>query len=286
MPKFIEIDLDGAVVRAKLNEEGAPKTSEAIWNALPFEGQAVHAQLSGEMFRMLDHTPVGDLEIEASTSHQSPGTMVFFPPLKEIAFCVGQARFNGGPTPLTLTYLGDLDGDVTEFAKKGDTLDRTGAKLIKFRKAQDQTSPFRGWVHKGTKKIEITLGDEKAKATLLEEMSPKTVAALLKKLPVEGDATNDTWGGQVTRLHTKIDLGSDADGAETHKHLSWIGYVYYLPTKKELRVAYGENDLRDVTGALPAIPVAQIDQTDLAAYQKPAKAQLTEGLKRMSIKAI
>jgi hypothetical protein len=287
MAKFIEIDLDGTVVRAKLNEEGAPKTSEAIWNALPFEGKAVHAQLSGEMFRMLDHAPLADdLEIEAKTSHQSPGTLVYLPSIHEIAFCVGQARFNGGASWSTLTYLGDLDGDVTEFARKGDSLDRTGAKPIKFRRAQDQASPFRGWVRKGNKKIEITLGDGKAKATLLDDLSPKTAAALLKKLPLEGDATNDTWGGQLTRLRTKVDLGNDVDGDEAQKHLSWVGYVYYLPTKKELRVTYGENDIRDASGALPAIPVAQIDAADLAAYQKSAKAQLMEGVKKLSIKAI
>ncbi len=68
--KFLEIDLDGTVVRARLNEENAPKTCQAIWDALPFEGRAVHAQISGEMFRMLDETPVGDLEIESRVTEE------------------------------------------------------------------------------------------------------------------------------------------------------------------------------------------------------------------------
>ncbi|HET8570030.1 MAG TPA: DUF3830 family protein [Candidatus Limnocylindria bacterium] len=280
--RFIEIDLDGTVVRAKLNEEGAPKTSQAVWDALPFEGRAVHAQLSGQMFRMLDHAPVGELEIEGRSNHQFPGSIVFLPSIQEIAFCVGEARFSGSAgMPMIVTELGAIEGDMSEFTKKGDALDATGAKPIRFRRATDQTTPFRGLAHKG-RRIELSLGDATVKATLLEDTAPKTTAALQKKLPLEGDATNDTWGGQITRLRTPVDLG---DGASEVKHLFWPGYAYYVPSKKELRVAYGECDVRDVTGVLPAVPVAAIDADDVAKFGTVARAQLTEGKKRMGIRA-
>src|SRR5689334_16214263 len=74
--KFMEIELDGVVCRSLLNEDKAPKTSRAVWDVLPFEGRAVHAQVSGDMFRMLDETPVGELELESASYFQHPGSVV------------------------------------------------------------------------------------------------------------------------------------------------------------------------------------------------------------------
>jgi hypothetical protein len=43
----MEIVLGDEVFHATLSEEAAPKTVAAVLKALPFEGRAVHAQLSG-----------------------------------------------------------------------------------------------------------------------------------------------------------------------------------------------------------------------------------------------
>ncbi len=86
--RFIDVELNGTVVRAALNDDLAPKTCQAIWDALPFEGRAVHAQVSGDMFRMLDYAPIGDLAVESGVSFQHPGQIIYFPGIKEIAFCL------------------------------------------------------------------------------------------------------------------------------------------------------------------------------------------------------
>ena len=286
--KFIEIDLDGTVVRATLNEEGAPKTSQAIWDALPFGGRAVHAQISGEMFRMLDETPVAALELEEQTTHQFPGQLVYYPPIREIAFCVGESRFSGGVIPSTLTNLGAIEGDFSAFAKKGDALDRTGTKPIRFRRAADQATPFRPQAYPPREgaKLTIDLDGVSVSATLLENVAPKTTAALKKLLPIDAEATNDTWGAQVTRV-----WGPGPDGSfpvavsalESPKHLSWPGYVYFEPTKQTIRIAYGEGDIKDVSGILAVTPVAVIEPAELGAYAAKARAQLLEGAKRIRI---
>src|SRR5690348_7409171 len=185
--KFLEIDLDGTVVRAKLSEDKAPKTCQAVWDALPFEGRAVHAQISGEMFRMLDETPVGDLDIESRVTHQYPGLLVFYPPIKEIAFCVGEARFSGGVIPSTLTPLGVIEGDFNEFAAKGDALNRTGTKPIRFRRATDQTTPFRPQaVATGDgRRLQIEFDGVSVRGVLLDNLAPKTTQALASLLPLE-----------------------------------------------------------------------------------------------------
>jgi hypothetical protein len=287
--KFIEIDLDGTVVRAKLNDDRAPKTCQAVWDALPFEGQAAHAQISGEMFRMLDHTPVGELEIESRVTHQYPGAIVYYPPIREIAFCVGEARFSGGVMPSTLTPLGDIEGDFSAFAKIGDALDRTGVKPIRFRRAADQTTPFRfpTYPAREGRKLEIEFDGITVGATLLENIAPRTTAALAKLLPFETEATNDTWGGQVTRV-----WGTETDGSfpigvselEAPKHLAWPGYAYFDPAKRSLRICYGEADIKDVAGTIAVTPVAAIDGADLDKYAAKALSQLTEGKKKMTLR--
>jgi hypothetical protein len=287
--KFIEVDLDGIVVRARLNDDKAPKTCQAVWDALPFEGQAAHAQISGEMFRMLDHTPVGELEIESRVTHQYPGQIVYFPPIREIAFCIGEARFSGGVIPSTLTPLGDIEGDFSAFAKLGDELDRTGVKPIRFRRAADQTTAFRypSYPLRTGRKLQIEFDGVTVGATLLENLAPTTTAALAKLLPLEGEATNDTWGGQVTRV-----WGTEPDGSlpiavselEAPKHLAWPGYVYFDPRKRILRICYGEADIKDVAGTIAVTPVAAIDGPDLDRYAAKARLQLTEGKKQITLR--
>lgn len=284
--RFMEIELDGTVVRARLNDD-APKTAQAIWDALPFGGKAVHAQVSGEMFRMLDNAPVAaDLEIEAAVKHQYPGMIVYLPRIQEIAFCVAQARFGDGVTPSTLTNLGDVEWDCTEFMRKGDSLDRTGAKPIEFRRAKDQTSPFRYRTYEG-RKLEVTFDGVTVGATLLEGWAPKTAAAFAKLLPLEGDATNDTWGGPITRFHGGGPGGGlplSAAELESPKHLTWPGFGYVDPVRKVLKIAYGGSDFKDVSGPMAVTPVFAIDGADVPKYAAKARTQLLEGAKRLRIR--
>lgn len=283
--RFIDIDLDGLVVRAQLNETGAPKTAEAVWNALPFEGTAVHAQLSGEMFRMLDHAPLPDtLEVESRQTYQHPGSVVYLPSIKEIAFCYGLARFKGHTGPVYLTPLAEIEGDVRSFGDKARTLARTGGRPIRFRRSADQTTPFRHPT-RGGRKVAIEFGGVTVTATLLEDLAPKTVAALVRRLPLEGVATNDVMGGSVSRVWpsaygTKLDLGLRE--GESERRLLWPGYAYYDTKDAGLVIVYGDGYVGDETGGRPVTPVAVLD-ADFEAFRKVASTHLTEGEKPIRI---
>lgn len=283
--RFIDVDLDGTVVRAQLNDAGAPKTTEAVWAALPFEGTAVHAQLSGDMFRMLDHAPLpDDLEVESRQTYQHPGSVIYLPLIKEIAFCYGLARFKGHTGPPYLTPMAEIEGDVASFGEKARTLMRVGGKPIRFRRSEDQTTPFRYPVRKG-RKIRIDFGGAVVQATLLEDLAPKTTAALLKKLPLVGIATNDNWGGSVTRVWPSaygatLDLGVSA--GENERRLLWPGYVYYDHTDQSLRIVYADGYIGDETGGRPVTPVAVLD-SGLEGFRAVASRQLTEGEKPIRI---
>ena len=54
MAKMIEIEFEkGGRFVAELFEKEAPKNCEAVWNALPIEGEAIHSALCGQMVWMV-----------------------------------------------------------------------------------------------------------------------------------------------------------------------------------------------------------------------------------------
>jgi len=86
--------------RARLEEERAPKTCEAIRSMLPFRSKLVHCRWSGES----TWVPLGDtklggpdgLDYENHTSHPAPGMMLIYPggiSETEILFPYGSTLF-------------------------------------------------------------------------------------------------------------------------------------------------------------------------------------------------
>jgi hypothetical protein len=282
--RFMEIELDGVMCRARLNDDKAPKTCQAVWDALPFEGRAVHAQVSGDMFRMLDHTPVGELEIESATFFQHPGSVVYYPPIKEIAFCVGKAQFAATQGMYKLTPLAELEPDFREWAEKGDELRFTGAKQIRFRRAADQSTPFRFQVRRG-RKVDVEFDGVRLTATLLDDEYPKAARAFARLLPLQGRASNSMWGAAVTRLYPesphrprRLAVAALEPGTTFH----WPGYIYYDPADGAVCVCYGDAAEGVQGHPIPLIPVACLDG-DIAPYAERAQRQLMEGAKPMSI---
>ena len=292
--RFIEVDLNGTVVRAQLNDDLAPETCQAIWDALPFEGRAVHAQISGDMFRMLDHAPIPDMKVESGISFQHPGQIIYYPGIKEIAFAVGVARFRGAPgvdgAVGRLTPLAEIEGDFSAFAKAGYDLQFDGARPIRFRKAADQETPFRYQEEKGAK-IEVDVAGVKLTATLLEEKAPKTVAAFKKILPVEGRITNTAWSGDITRFWGPVgpegELGlEDITEPENGQTLHWPGYIYYFPGWKGIRICYGDNGCMSGSwGAASMTPLARFDG-DWSAFRDIAKSLFVEGAQPMTFRVL
>jgi hypothetical protein len=277
--RFIEIELDGKSVRALLNEDAAV-TANAIWDALPFEGRAVYAQIAGEMFRMLDHAPLGGLALEAGQSYQAPGEVVYYPPIKEIAICLGEARFRGHGGVVPCTPLAQIEGDFSAWAASAHKLDETGTKPIRFRKAADQTTPFRHPTREGTK-VDVEFDGVKLRATLLESLAPNTVAEFAKILPLEGRAWNDSLSGEVTRFEREIPL--NITEPENGKFMLWPGYFYYYPAKRELRFCWGQGAVHNLSVVEQLTPIAALDG-DWSEFKTRARAQLTEGAKRLVIR--
>lgn len=282
---FVDVTVaDRVTVRMELNDSGAPVTTAAFVEAMPFGGRAVHAQTSGQMFRMLDDVPIDVEPIESPVSYQWPGVVVYLPRIHEIAFAYGNARFSGATGALALTHLGTLDGDLRELIEVVEQIRRTGAVPIRFELSADQETPLSPPVHAG-RKLKVSFDGVDVDATLLEDLSPVTAKALSDKLPLDVESINDTWRGQHTRL------GSDgspaglgvAEQEASSTHLTTPGTIYYSPRADELTFAYGPNSstLRD--GAPEMLtPVIALDG-DWSNVQERARAQLTDGAKSVTI---
>ena len=86
--RFIDIEIAGHVFRAQLLETRSPHATEAVWNALPFEGRVAHGTWSGAIFRMLEHAPVDLTERERGIVFQNYSLLPWLSALKNVEFGV------------------------------------------------------------------------------------------------------------------------------------------------------------------------------------------------------
>jgi hypothetical protein len=273
--KFIEVQVGDEVFRARLDEEAAPETCATLWNALPFGGRAVHAQVSGEMFRMFDHAPFSDLAVESGSSFQYPGAIGYCPQVFEIAICYGQARFGSENGPVELTPFAEIEGDPARLARRAATLRDTGALAIEFRQAVDQRTPFQAYMPAG-RSLTVEYGNAQTSATLLDEVSPITAAAVAALLPLPVTFIADNWGGHVS--HAALDGASlSVTTTEATSRLLWPGYVYYSPDRNELSLCYGGAALHGPREGTTVIPLAALGPTWRADLLATARGHLFDG---------
>lgn len=108
MPRYLVFDLDGALARARLDDDLAPVTCQTLWERmLPFEGRGLPARHSGtEAGFHFDPTIV--VPVENATAHLIKGDVVFihYPhrmrhghpePISEVIWCYG--RYNMAIAP-------------------------------------------------------------------------------------------------------------------------------------------------------------------------------------------
>lgn len=81
MPKFMSISLErrGVSCVAELLEKDAPRTCEAVWNALPLLGDAYHAKYArNEVYTMVERFAPEEVGQENPTVTPIPGDVVYF----------------------------------------------------------------------------------------------------------------------------------------------------------------------------------------------------------------
>ena len=94
MSRYIEISLLQRKVRAfaKLQDESAPRTCEAVWTALPLEGPIFHAKhANNEVYTLVESFAAKEPGLENATIFPIPGDLVYFyfPPERVATFAAG-----------------------------------------------------------------------------------------------------------------------------------------------------------------------------------------------------
>jgi hypothetical protein len=289
--RFIDIEITDYVFRANLLETRSPHATEAVWNALPFEGRAAHGTWSGAIFRMLEHAPVELTERERGIVFQYPGLVSLEPNVKELAICYGQGRLYHPTALLAPLPIAEIGGDLTPLVKLGHRLQFEGATPISVRASVDQDSPLEPPPAPKGRQIEIELGTSVSVATLLENVSPHAATAFAELLPAQGRATNTYSGGPLTRFWNdhggpEGETPLEVDNLEQGQTILYPSYIYYL----NLRPWRGIRIPREATvmggamgGNTRLVPIARF-QGDWSAFRDQAERIVMEGAKPMAIR--
>lgn len=91
--KRVEIEIEGVVAEAELNEAGAPRATAALWDALPIEARLVHSIWSGRACELQLPSLSTVSELEHPVCSIYPATLVARPDRGEVLISYGAAEY-------------------------------------------------------------------------------------------------------------------------------------------------------------------------------------------------
>jgi hypothetical protein len=133
--KRIEIEIDGVIGEAELLEENAPRTTAALWGALPFEARLTHSKWSGRACGFSVERLRSVEGVEHGVCSIYPGTFIARPDTAEVLLSYGPAEYR---TVFGVEYGTRVARLVKNRAAMLAVLERMhneGDKTVKVRKA-------------------------------------------------------------------------------------------------------------------------------------------------------
>jgi hypothetical protein len=162
MARYIEVSLKkrGVACVARLLDDLAPRTCQAIWDALPQEGDTFHAKYaSNEVYTLVPPFPAIPLGLENPTLMPIPGDLLYFlfPPglvkipdvrdqadaagVVDLAIFYGRNNFLFNPAtgPVPGNHFAVVTENLEEIAKACDNIWREGflGERLAFRRKSD-----------------------------------------------------------------------------------------------------------------------------------------------------
>lgn len=108
------------------------------------------------------------------------------------------------------------------------------------------------------KRILVTVGECKAEAELLTNLSPQAAAAFWESLPIEATLTPGKWSGRAGFFYTDDQRLRDIEELEYPVASIYPGYFVMRPRGTEILVSYGVSEYRWATGTDYVTPLAQV----------------------------
>jgi hypothetical protein len=137
----VEIDLDGVVAVARLLEEAAPLTCQALWDLLPIQDRTIHVQWSGAAWRTEGNYQLRpqDAERENLVTELQAGDVIYhanfaIPNLK-IGFAYGLSKWLApyGET-LPVDLIGKIEDNLDAFTAVCEKIMYEGPKKVEIRR--------------------------------------------------------------------------------------------------------------------------------------------------------
>jgi hypothetical protein len=125
MPKRIRIRVADVVAEATLFEDRAPRTTAALWAALPIRDRTIQTRWSGEAWRTegnYELLPPG-APVENVAGRLSAGDIIYYPGyasgLVKIGIAYGKAQwFNPFCEPIDVALIGKIDTNLDAFVER------------------------------------------------------------------------------------------------------------------------------------------------------------------------
>ncbi len=137
------------------------------------------------------------------------------------------------------------------------------------------------------RKLTVEIDGVRAGAELWDDRAPKTVAALLRRLPIDDRTIHVRWSGAAWRTEKNYPLAI----GEVENRATWLergDIIYYDDPRYELyKVAfiYGTSQWRDDKGELYVARIGRVTE-NLDAFVKASEQVLFEGPKRIAVRLL
>jgi len=135
------------------------------------------------------------------------------------------------------------------------------------------------------RKLTVEIDGVTGGGELWDDRAPKTVAALLRRLPIDDRTIHVRWSGAAWRTEKNYSLGI----GEVENRATWLergDIIYYDDARYELyKIAfiYGTSQWRDHKGELYVARIGRVTE-NLDAFVNASERVLFEGPKRIAVR--
>ena len=135
------------------------------------------------------------------------------------------------------------------------------------------------------RKLTVEIDGVTAEGELWDDRAPKTVAALLRRLPIDDRTIHVRWSGAAWRTEKNYSLGI----GEVENRATWLergDIIYYDDARYELyKIAfiYGTSQWRDDKGELYVARIGRVTE-NLDAFVGVSERVLFEGPKHLAVR--
>jgi hypothetical protein len=123
--KRIRINVDGITAEARLFDDEAPETTQALWETLPIRDRTIQTRWSGDAWRTEGNYELlpAEVPVENVAGRLGPGDIIYYPGYRsgliKIGIAYGQAQWLAPfMVPIDVALIGKIDTNLDAFVAR------------------------------------------------------------------------------------------------------------------------------------------------------------------------